>query len=130
MLFPSMLSGIFRYENINTNLDSSIALVMSAITPILIAGDLEGNISMWRTNAGSMIHRSHSLPLPSVAEASARDGMSASARTPKAQNDFEEKKVRRRSKVFIGNYKIFENYFSGVQCRRRLKSKQLWTAAR
>merc|ERR1712037_550489 len=53
---------------------------------------------MWRTNAGSMIHRSHSLPLPSVPEVSARDGMSASARTPKAQNDFEEKKVRRRSK--------------------------------
>jgi len=90
----------FFYKNRRRNLNSSIALVMSAMTPILIAGDLEGNISMWRTTAGPMIHRSHSLPLPSVPEMSARQGMSASARTPKAQNDFEEKKVRRRSKVF------------------------------
>jgi hypothetical protein len=92
-----LISSVLK---ININCDSSIALVTSAITPILIAGDSEGNISLWRTNAGSMVHRSHSLPLPSVPEAFAKDGMSNSARTPK-KNDFEEKKVRRRSKVFI-----------------------------
>ena len=86
---------------ININCDSSIALVTSAITPILIAGDSEGNISMWRTNPGSIVHRSLSLPLPSVPEAFDRDGMSTSARTPQKKNDFEDKKVRRRSKVFI-----------------------------